>query len=77
KGPIDRPERRLDLSQLVTWVASRVVDRETQKAEQMRQEAEARRKREEEARLKREEEARLKREEEARRAAQPAPATPQ
>lgn len=84
KGPLDRPERRVDLSQLVTWATTRVVERETARAEQARLEAEARAKRDEEARLKREEdarvkreeEARLKREEEARRAAVQQPPTP-
>jgi uncharacterized protein involved in outer membrane biogenesis len=84
KGPLDKPERRVDLSQLVTWATTRVVERETARAEQARLEAEARAKREEEARLKREEEARvkreeearLKREEEARRAAAQQPPTP-
>jgi uncharacterized protein involved in outer membrane biogenesis len=90
RGAVDRPDRRFDLSQLETWVVTRTLDRETEKAEKARQEAEARRKRDDEARIRREEEARQKREDEARRQAvqtpaavpppqqaQPAPAQPQ
>lgn len=62
KGALDRPERRPDLSQLVTWASTRVIDRD----ERLRQEEDARRKRDDEARRKRDEEARLKREEDAR-----------
>lgn len=62
KGALDRPERRPDFAPLVTWAATRMIDRD----ERLRQEEDARRKREDEARRKRDEEARLKREEETR-----------
>jgi uncharacterized protein involved in outer membrane biogenesis len=66
RGPIDRPERTLDLTGLTNWLASRLVDRETARAEAAKAEMEARQKAEAEAKAKAEADARAKAEADTR-----------